>query len=67
MSKLPAPIRDYGHANFGSSAGARNAVAMMNPLTPGGASPKNTHIPTLGWALVLVAVAFLVYHNVIKK
>jgi len=39
----------------------------LNPLTPGGMSPKNTHMPTLGWAVVAVVVAFLVYHYVLRK
>lgn len=66
MAKLPAPFRDNGHANFGASAGARNAVAYMNPLSPGGMNPKTTHGPTIIWALAFVVVAFIVYKNVIK-
>jgi len=57
---------DNGNANFSSSAGARNAVAFANPLSPGGMNPRNTHIPTLGWAVIFVVAAFLVYHTVIK-
>ena len=67
MAGLPAPFRDYGHANFGSSAGARNAVAFMNPLSPGGTNPKNTHIPTLIWAVAFIIVGLVVYNNVIKR
>lgn len=63
---MAAPIRDYGSASFSSSGGARNAVAFANPLSPGGMNPKSTNIPTLGWALIFVVVAFLVYHYVIK-
>lgn len=58
---------DYGHAVFGASAGARNAVAFANPMSPGGLNPKGVHIPTLGWALIFAAVAFLVYHVTIRK
>jgi len=58
---------DFGSATFSSSAGARNVVNGMNPLTPGGMSPKNTHVPTLGWAIVFIVVAFLVYKYVIQK
>jgi hypothetical protein len=57
---------DYGSAGFSSSAGARNVTAAMNPLTPGGLSPKNTHLPTLGWAVLFVVGLFLVYHFVLK-
>lgn len=63
---LPASFRDYGHANFGASAGARNAVAMANPLTPGGTSPKGVHMPTLFWAVAFVIVALVIYRTVIK-
>ena len=63
----PAGGYDYGHAVFGASAGARNAVAFANPLTPGGLNPKGTHIPTLGWALIFLVVAFLVYHFTFKR
>ena len=58
---------DKGNAVFSSSAGARNVVAAANPFTPGGMSPRNTHLPTLGWAIVVVVAAFLVYHVAIKK
>lgn len=58
---------DHGNAQFSSSAGARNAVAYMNPLTPGGMNPKNTHIPTLGWMVAFLVAAFLVYHFAIRK
>jgi hypothetical protein len=54
-------------AGFSTSAGARNLTAALNPLTPGGMSPKNTHLPTLGWAVVFVVAALLFYHFVIKK
>jgi hypothetical protein len=57
---------DFGNANFGASAGARNVTAAMNPLTPGGMSPRNTHLPTLGWAVLFVVALFLVYHFVLK-
>ena len=58
---MPAPFRDYGSASFSSSAGARNAAAFANPLSPGGMSPKSVNIPTMGWALIFVVVAFLIY------
>lgn len=58
---------DNGNANFSASAGARNAVAFANPLSPGGMNPRNTHIPTLGWALVFVAVALVVYHFALRR
>lgn len=58
---------DNGNANFSSSAGARNAVAYANPLSPGGMNPRNTHIPTLGWAVIFVVAALLVYHFAIKR
>jgi hypothetical protein len=58
---------DYGGATFSSSAAARNATAYLNPLSPGGMSPKNTHIPTLGWTVVFLVAAFLVYHFTIRK
>jgi hypothetical protein len=60
-------VKDFGNANFSSSAGARNVTAALNPLSPGGASPKNTHLPTLGWAVLFFVAAILVYHFVIKK
>jgi len=52
--------------SFSTSAGARNVTNGLNPLTPGGMSPKNTHMPTLGWAVVFIVVAFLVYKYVLK-
>lgn len=58
---------DFGNATFSASAGARNAVAYANPLSPGGMNPRNVNIPTLGWVVVLLAVAFLVYHTTIKR
>lgn len=64
---MAAPFRDFGHANFGASAGARNAVAFANPLSPGGMNPKGVHIPTLGWALLFVIALFLVYRFGIKR
>lgn len=67
MKDFSAPFIDYGSASFSTSAGARNAVAFANPLSPGGMNPRNTDIPTLGWALIIVAVAFLVYHFAIRK
>jgi hypothetical protein len=54
-------------AGFSTSAGARNLANGLNPLTPGGMSPQNTHLPTLGWAVVFLVAAFLLYHFVIKK
>lgn len=63
---MPGGI-DFGHANFADSAGARNVIAGANPLSPGGLSPKGTHMPTLAWALIFVVVAFLLYHAVIRK
>lgn len=59
-------MMDYGSADFTTSAGARNVVNGLNPLTPGGLNPKNTHLPTLGWAVVFLVAAFLVYHFVFK-
>lgn len=56
-----------GLSDFSVSGGARNAVAYANPLTPGGLNARNTHLPTLTWAIGFVAVAFLVYHFAIKK
>lgn len=58
---------DFGNAGFSSSAGARNAVAFANPLSPGGMNPRNTDIPTLGWAVIFLVVALLVYHFAIKR
>lgn len=58
---------DYGAASFSSSAGARNVVNAANPLSPGGMNPANTHLPTLGWAVVAIVAAFLVYHFAIRK
>lgn len=66
MAKMPAPFRDSGHANFGASAGARNAVAFANPLTPGGMNSKGVHSPTIIWALAFVVVAFIAYKTVLK-
>lgn len=57
---------DYGNAGFSTSAGARNAVAFANPLTPGGMNPRSTHIPTLGWAVLFIIAAFLFYHFLLK-
>ena len=59
---MPAPGYDYGHATFSASGGARNVVASINPLTPGGLSPKNTSLPTLVWAVLFIGVAFVLYH-----
>ena len=59
-------MKDFGNASFGSSAGARNVTAGLNPLTPGGMSPQNTHLPTLAWAVLFLIAAFLVYKYVIK-
>ena len=60
-------MKDFGNASFSTSAGARNVTNAMNPLTPGGMNPQNTHLPTLGWAIVFLVAAFLVYNYVIKK
>lgn len=60
------PGFDWGNAQMSASAGARNVIAGANPLTPGGMNPKNTHIPTLGWAVIFIVVAFLVYTKVLK-
>jgi len=57
---------DNGNAGFSSSAGARNVMAGLNPMTPGGMSPKNTHLPTLGWAVMFLVALFLVYHFILK-
>lgn len=57
---------DWGHANFADSAGARNVVAGLNPMSPGGMSPKGTHLPTLAWAVIFAAVLILLF-NVVKK
>lgn len=57
---------DYGHANFSDSGGARNVVAAMNPLTPGGMSPKNTHLPTLAWVGLFLVAGFLIYHFAVR-
>lgn len=54
-------------AGFSTSAGARNLVNAMNPLSPGGMSPQNTHLPTLAWAVIAIVGAFVVYHAIIKK
>jgi hypothetical protein len=62
-----APLKDYGHANFSTSAGARNAMAYANPLSPGGLNPKSAHIPTMFWIGLLAVAAFLVYKNGIPK
>jgi hypothetical protein len=67
MAKMPAPFRDDGNAQFGSSAGARNAIAYANPLSPGGLNPKNASIPTIVWAVAFVVVGYIVYKNVLKK
>jgi len=54
-------LYDYGHAAFADSAGARNVVNGINPMTPGGLSPKNTSVPTLVWAVGFAVVAFWVF------
>jgi hypothetical protein len=64
---MVAPFRDYGGATFSTSAAARSATQFMNPLSPGGMNPKGVNIPTLGWALIFVVVAFLVYKFALKK
>jgi hypothetical protein len=60
-------MRDFGQAGFSTSAGARNAVNAANPLTPGGMSPRNTSLPTLGWAVLFLVAALLVYHFVLRR
>lgn len=57
---------DWGHANFNDSAAARSVVNAANPMSPGGLSPKGTHLPTLAWVVIFGVVAFFVYHTVIK-
>jgi hypothetical protein len=63
---MTSPGYDFGNAQFSTSAGARNAVAFANPLSPGGMNPRNTHLPTLGWAVVFLVAALLVYHFILK-
>jgi hypothetical protein len=58
---------DHGNAGFSTSAAARSAVNAANPLTPGGLSAKGTHGPTLAWALIFVAIAFVAYTTFLKK
>jgi len=58
---------DSGQAGFSTSGGARNVINGANPLTPGGMSPQNTHLPTLGWALIAVVAAFILYHAFFRK
>jgi hypothetical protein len=53
-------------AGFSTSAGARNLTNALNPLSPGGMAPSNTHLPTLGWAVVFIVAAFILYHFVLK-
>jgi hypothetical protein len=53
-------------AGFGTSAGGRNLTNALNPLSPGGMNPANTHLPTLAWAAIIVVAAFAVYHFVLK-
>jgi hypothetical protein len=42
-------------------------MAFANPLSPGGMSPKGVHLPTMAWAIILGAVAFVLYTQFIKK
>lgn len=58
---------DWGHANFNDSAAARSVVNGANPLSPGGMSPKGTHLPTLAWAIIFLVVGLVLYHAVIKR
>jgi hypothetical protein len=58
---------DYGKAGFSTSPAARSALNALNPLSPGGMNPKNTHAPTLAWALIFVVAALILYHTVLKK
>jgi hypothetical protein len=53
-------------AGFSTSAGARNLTNALNPLSPGGMAPSNTHLPTLTWAIVFIVAAFVFYHFVLK-
>lgn len=53
-------------AGFGTSAGGRNLTAALNPMSPGGLNPQNTHLPTLAWAAIFVVAAFVLYHFVLK-
>jgi hypothetical protein len=57
---------DFGSATFSSAPAARQIVNAANPLTPGGLSPKNTHLPTLAWAVIAIVVAIFLYRTVIK-
>lgn len=67
MGKGPASFYDWGHASFSTSAGARNAVAMANPLSPGGLNPRGVNMPTFAWVIIFGVVGLFVYHNVIKR
>lgn len=58
---------DFGHANFNDSAAARSVVNAANPLTPGGLSPRNVHLPTLAWVAIFGVVGFFVYTTFIKR
>jgi hypothetical protein len=64
---MAAPIYDSGQAGFSTSAGARNVINGMNPLSPGGMNPQNTHLPTLGWAIAAIVAVVVFYHFVIRK
>jgi len=55
---------DYGNAQFGTSAAARNATAYLNPLSPGGLNPRNTHVPTMVWAGLLLLAVYLIYKRI---
>jgi hypothetical protein len=57
---------DYGKAGFSTSPAARSALNALNPLSPGGMNPKNTHMPTLAWAIIFIIVGLVVYNKFIK-
>lgn len=61
-----SPI-DFGNANFNDSAAARSVVNAANPLSPGGMSPRNAHLPTLAWVAIFGAVAFFLYSTITKR
>jgi hypothetical protein len=57
-------LYDSGNAQFSTSAGARNATAYLNPLSPGGLNPRNTSIPTIVWAVAFVVAAYLIWQRI---
>jgi uncharacterized membrane protein YeaQ/YmgE (transglycosylase-associated protein family) len=60
-------MMDFGSATFSSAPAARSAVNALNPLTPGGMSPKNTHLPTLAWAVIGAIVIIILYRSFGKR